>query len=115
MLRSRLINIIILIIGLFLIVNLTRSIIDLLKSGDRIKEAEEKVAQLRLKNEELKKKLVEVQSPFFLEKIAREKLGLAKEGEVVVILPLNPTQSVGSGQAQNETLPNWQKWLKLFF
>lgn len=121
MLKNRLKNIIILVIGLFLIVNLTRSISGLLGAGDRIKETENQVAQLRLKNDELKKKLSEVQSPAYLEKIAREKLGLAKEGEVVVILPQNSSapfddaQDQSSGQATEENIPNWQRWLRLFF
>ncbi len=113
LLRNKLINLIILILGLFLIVNLTRSIWELLGAGDRIKEAEEKVAQLRLKNDELKKRFSEVQSPAYLEKIAREKLGLAKEGEVVVILP--PYQPAPAPQESQENLPNWQKWWNLFF
>lgn len=112
MLKSRLISLIILAIGLFLIVNLTRSIWQLLRAGDRIKQAEEQVAQIRLKNDELKKRLAEVQSPAYLEKIAREKLGLAKEGEVVVILPPYQPPSPPAG---GENLPNWEKWWKLFF
>lgn len=111
MLKSKLVNLIILMVGIFLIVNLTRSIIELLRAGDKIKETENQVAQLRYKNDELKKRLSEVQSPAYLEKIAREKLGLAKEEEVVVILP--PYQP--PSKTQEENLPNWQKWWKLFF
>lgn len=95
-----------------MIVNLTRSILELLGAGDKIKEAEERVAQLRLKNDDLQKKFEEVQSPAYLEKMAREKLGLAKEGEVVVILP--PYQPPASPSSK-ENQPNWKKWLKLFF
>lgn len=112
MLKNKLINLIILVLGLFLIVNITRSIWEFLRAGDKIKETEEQVAQLRFKNDELKKKLSEVQSPVYLEKIAREKLGLAKEGEIVVILPPNPS---ASPSADGENLPNWQKWWNLFF
>lgn len=111
MIKSKLINLTILVIGLFLIVNLTRSILSLLRAGDKIKEVQEQVAELQFKNDELKKRLAEMQSPAYLEKIAREKLGLAKEGEVVVILP--PYQPpLPSGE---ESLPNWKKWLRLFF
>ena len=111
MLKKKLVNLIILILGFYLIVNLTRSIFELVRAGDKIKEAQERVAQLQLKNDELKKKFSEVQSPAYLEKIAREKLGLAKEGEVVVILP--PYQP--AAQTYEENLPNWKKWLRLFF
>lgn len=113
MLRLRLVSsTVLIIIGLFLIVNLTRSIIGLLGATDRTKETEKRVAELRFKNDELKRRLVEVRSPEFLEKIARDKLGLAKEGEIVVILP--PYQPPSTGE-QEEDLPNWEKWLRLFF
>ena len=112
MIKSKLINLTILVIGLFLIVNLTRSILSLLRAGDKIKEAQEQVAELQFKNDELKKRLAEMQSPAYLEKIAREKLGLAKKGEVVVILPPYQPPSPPAG---GENLPNWKKWLRLFF
>lgn len=115
LLRNKLVNLIILIVGLFLIVNLTRSIWELLGAGDRIKEAENQVAKLRFKNDELKKQLSQVQSPAYLEKMAREKLGLAREGEVVVILPPNSQQGVGSEPVPEQNIPNWQKWWNLFF
>ena len=113
MFKSRLTNLIILILGLFLIVNLTRSIYSLLKAGDKLKEEEKKVAELKYQNDELKNKLSEVQSPSFLEKMAREKLGLAKEGETVVILPSILPQNPKLNP--EEKLANWQKWWRLFF
>ena len=64
------------------------------------------------KNEELKKILKSVQSPEFIEKQAREKLNMGKRGEVVVVLPKTENQRP---KIENEELPNWQKWYKLFF
>lgn len=113
MLKSRFSNLIILIVGLFLIVNLSRSIWQLYKAGDQIKEAEDNATQMQAENNELKKKFSTVQSPAYLEKIAREKLGLAKEGEMVVILPPVEPEATKSGNQTN--LQNWQKWWKLFF
>lgn len=111
--KSRLVSLIILVVCLFLIVNLTRSVWQLWQAGDKVKEEEEKVTETELKNEELKKKLSEVQSPKYLEKIARDKLGLAKEGEVVVVLP--SPQPTTSRQVNDENLPNWKRWWRLFF
>jgi len=115
--KSKIINLIIIIAGVFVIVNLTRSINDLLHADDRIKEIEYQVNQLKQKNNELKKQLAEVQSPQYLEKIARDKLGLAKEGETVVILPQNSLagpEQVNSVEVE-KNLPDWQKWRNLFF
>lgn len=115
--KSKIINLIIIIAGVFVIVNLTRSINELLHAGDRIKEIEYQVNQLKQRNNQLKKQLAEVQSPQYLEKIARDKLGLAKEGETVVILPQNSSiESRQTSSAEVEkNLPNWQKWRRLFF
>ncbi len=110
--KKQLISLIILIAGLFLIVNLTRSIKELLDAGNRTKEAENQLAELKNQNDNLKKNLSEVESPSYLEKMAREKLGLAREGEVVVIMP-SPQETVSSVISQ-ENLPNWKKWLSLF-
>jgi cell division protein FtsB len=111
---SRLTTLVVLSIGLIFVISLVRSIFDFLKAEDRIQDEELKLAQLQLKNEELKKKLAEVESSEYLEKAAREKLGLAKEGEVVVILPSVTPLPEAKGQSE-ENLPNWQKWLKVFF
>ena len=44
-----------------------------------------KIKQAQKKNQELKEKMVNVQSNEFIEKNARTKLGLVKPGEVLVI------------------------------
>jgi len=60
---------------------------DALKSGDRLSSQAEVVYELEKENKELKKKLSEVESPEFIEEEARNKLGLGKNGEVIVIIP----------------------------
>lgn len=73
--------------------------------------------KLRIKNEELKKQLEYVNSDAFIEKEARDKLGLGKAGETILILPEN-LEIIGVNQPEisaNQSLPNWEKWWKLFF
>lgn len=111
--KTKLLNLIIIIIGLLLIVNLTRSISQLVGSGDKIGQAKKEMELSQKKNSELQAKLKEAQSQAFIEKIARDKLGLAKEGETVVILPPIEPEATKSGEETN--LPNWQKWWQLFF
>src|SRR3989344_6078670 len=72
---------------LVIMVRLGGNVWRLWKAGDRIKEAELGVRSQELENQELKKRLAEVQSPEFIEKEARDKLGLGKEGETIVVLP----------------------------
>ena len=111
--KTKLLNLIIIIVGLLLIVNLTRSISQLVGSWGKIDEAKKEMELSQKKNSELQAKLKEAQSPEFIEKIARDKLGLAKEGETVVILP--PIEPEATKSAEEKIIPNWQKWWKLFF
>jgi cell division protein FtsB len=100
-----------------LVFSLARNITRINKASLKIQEAELRVEELKKENEELEKKL-EVVKEEFVEKQLREKLGLAKEGEIVVILPDEEVlrKLAPSYEEEEETLPdpNWKKWLKLF-
>lgn len=116
--RNRLTTGILLIFGLYLIVSFSRDIFNLFQKGKEVEKEQLKLEELQIKNEELKRQLEYVKSAEFLEKEAREKLGLAREGEVVVILPENLEELISGNQSQiseNQQIPNWKKWLKLFF
>ncbi len=97
---------------------LITQIFDAFKANDRLTEAVSKVYSLEIKNKELKEQLKEVTSVGFIEKEARDKLGLVKEGETMVIIPDEKIQKIlGLNQevAQEVRLPNWKGWLGLFF
>ncbi len=106
-------NLVILLVCLFLIVNITRSLKELTTAGGQVEETEKQVEKLRLRNEELKKQKIEVQKPSYLEKVARDKLGMAKEGEVIIVLPPIPLSAPAG--VKEENIPNWKKWYHLFF
>lgn len=50
---------------------------------ERLNGLEQELASQQKTNAELKEKLVELEDKYYLEKLAREKLGLVKQGEVV--------------------------------
>lgn len=111
-------NYLLILLFILLMISLTRNIFRVLGAGERIERARDRVEKLKKDNEELERKLAEIQSQEFIEKQLRDKLGLAKEGEVVIVLPdeeilrkLAPRQ-----EEEEETLPDptWRKWLKLF-
>ena len=81
-----------------LIASLVRGAYQTLKSRERIAKLEEQKAALEIKKGELDKKLVEVQSPNYLEKVARDELHMSKPGETVVIVP----QSYGEGEEKRK-------------
>lgn len=63
------------------------------QSRYQVREVEKKLRELKLENEGLKEEEKNVKNPFYLEKLAREKLGLAKKGEIVYkIIPLKEGQ-----------------------
>jgi len=108
----------IIVLGMLLIVNLSRGIWSLLKARDRIREAEERLAQLVAQKKELEKQVQYQLSEGYAEKEIRDKLSMAKPGEVVVILPEIMQQATGDTlQAKErdskttEAQPNWRKWL----
>ncbi len=84
----------------------------------RIERAKNKVVELKKENERLNQEYLRVQSQEIQEKIMRDKLGLAKSGEIVLVLP-DPEivrKAAPPPEEYNETLPDptWKNWLKLF-
>ncbi|OGM55002.1 hypothetical protein A3E15_02270 [Candidatus Woesebacteria bacterium RIFCSPHIGHO2_12_FULL_42_9] len=108
-------------IALFLVlsISLIRNIIKISQAGKVVGEASLRVEILKEENLKLQERLSEVQGEAYVEKELRDKLGLAKEGETILVLPEEDiVRSLAPKLAEEEeTLPdpNWKKWLKLFF
>jgi cell division protein FtsB len=111
--KKRWVVFLVLLLGSLIIFNLIRSIIGLLGAEKKVGEAEKRVGELALEQEELLKKREYFESEEFVESVARDKLNLAREGETVVILPEEEERGEGGEESVLET-PNWQKWLALF-
>ena len=86
--------------------------------NEAVQKEKEKIDKIRQENEELTAKIAQTQGAFYIEKQIRDKLGMAKAGESIVVLPeaeilrkLAPKVLV-----EENTLPdpNWKKWMKLF-
>lgn len=79
-----------------------------------IAERQKILSELTDKNKKLQEELREATSPAFIEQAARDKLGLVREGETVVIMDksqiLNP-----DNQKNPQELPSWKQWWRLFF
>lgn len=112
--RSKLFRLGVVVVSLVFIVTLSRSIFDLWQKRDMVRERQKELTRVSAENEGLKKKLSEADSPEFIEREARERLGLVKEGEAIVLIP--KATAAGMLEEQSEiALPNWQQWLRLFF
>lgn len=97
--------------------NLIVQIMSAVKSGERLSDEANEVYRLEIKNKELKQQLSQIKTPEFIEEQARNKLGLGREGETIVIIPEDKLKLVlgASNSAQAERLPNPLGWWRFFF
>lgn len=103
-------------VALFIAYNLLSQILQAVKSSERLTAEAEDLFQLEAQNKQLKLKLSQIKLPEFIEKEARNKLGLAKPGETVVIIPDQKIKEVltSSSATEAKRLPNPLGWLKVF-
>lgn len=98
--------------------SLFRNILKINEAKNRIQREKEKVIKLEEEGKILEEELKKMQGNEFLEKQLRDKLGLAKKGESVVILPDPETlkKLVPEIPDEKDYLPDpiYVKWLKLF-
>ncbi len=111
-------KIIILGIVITLSLSLIKSISKLANSNQKITDEEQHVANLKKENDILAKKLQSIKSIQFIESEARDKLGLAKKGETVIVLPDVATLKSLAPKLEEKQFslkePNWKLWLNLF-
>lgn len=118
MLKTRVIRLVIVGVSAILVVNLSRSIWDLWRRRDIVAERQEVLHRLEVENKRLKDELTYSESPLFIEQEARNRLGLGREGEEIVLLPKGQDSGLkteDSGEKNKEEVPNWKKWWRLFF
>jgi len=100
-------------------VSLVRNILRISQAENRVGDVRDRVENLKQENEKLKDELGKVEGEAYVEFQARDKLGLTKEGEIVVVLPKEDVlrKIAPKIEEEEEFLPEstWQKWLKLFY
>lgn len=107
-------RLLVIIFCLYFIVTTIQAIADLWKAGDKLTQRKKRVETLQKEQDTLLARQFKVNSPSYWEKIARDQLGLSKEGEEIIIIPqelLIDRTRISSEPA----IPNWQKWVKLVF
>lgn len=112
---NKIVKVVIVVVGIGLIFSLSRNIYRLLKAGEQVQKAQLQLEETEKEYQALFEKKEYYQSEEFIEQEARNRLNLGKPGETVVILPPNvgELEEIASNVAPE--LPNWQRWLKLFF
>lgn len=111
-------NLLITVLGLLLAIILVRNIVSFMRVQDRLKEARTLIEKEKQEQSDLLKRREYIKSARFIESQARNKLGFAKSGELVVVLPnAEFLRSLVLPLPQDEALedvPNWRKWVEVF-
>ena len=109
----RLLPIIAALILLVVIKNNISGIFRTLADENTAENLKEKLAEEQRKNQFLKERLFYVKTNQFVEEEAREKLGMSRPGEYIVIAPTSAP--LNREKIEIDTKPNWRRWLELFF
>ena len=106
----------VIIFQILIIVSLVRGMTISKRSASRIESMQDTKKKLEEERDKLKKEQENVNSEYYLEKVAREELHLTKPGETVVIVPesiLIGTQTNDVGEKVLEVKPNWMLWFEI--
>lgn len=101
-------------ISILLAFNSFRKIAAFRVTSNLVIEQKEKLENLKRENEQLKRELEYKKSERFVEEEIRNKLGLAKEGEEIIVVPKKETD-IQQSTNNKKNIPNWKKWKNLLF
>lgn len=103
----------IMLVLLLLIKNIVTSIISLKQNSHIVTTLRQQEREELQKKEFLKQQLYFSNTQEFIEKQAREKLGMVKQGEYIILAP--PTKNEDEKSVVIDNTSNWKKWWNLFF
>ena len=109
---KKILSIIAIIILVIVIKNNISSITRTLEDENTTANLKGQLAKEQEKNQFLKERLFYVKTNQFVEDEAREKLGMSKPGEYVVIAPTSAP--LNNEKIEINAKPNWRRWLDLF-
>lgn len=102
-----------------LVISTSNSIGNSARVKAQIKAEEEKVSRMQKENADLENRVILAQSGDYIEAEIRNKLGLVKSGEAIVVLPdVETLKKLAPPEALDQEAlpdPNWKKWAHLFF
>jgi len=116
--HKKIVNFLLIFLVFVLFLSLFRNISKMRQNTLLITKEKDRIEALNEEKQRLEGELQKVQSEEYIEKQLRDKLGLAKEGEIIVILPEPEVvrKFAPKHKEEEEILPdpNWKKWAKLF-
>jgi cell division protein DivIC len=102
----------------YLGVSTARKALEVYQLRQQAGQIQQEIDRLEARNVELRRQIEYLKSSEYLEKAAREELGLVKEGDVPVVV-VSPREKEPPAEAPPRPLapptPNWQRWWDFFF
>ena len=95
------------------IISLSQKTADLVGRAKKWQEEKKNLAQIEKENEGLRAYLDYGESDSFLEKEARNSLGMSKEGEMMIVLPQEAEAKAETAFSPPSSV--WRQWWELFF
>jgi len=108
------IRIVILLVIAYLLFVVGKTLYQSYQVRKEITSLENDIVEMRANNKDLSEKILYYQSPSYQERIARERLGLQKPGESVIVILPEPKAKVVEKDPY-DAIPNYQKWWNFFF
>jgi len=113
--KAKIVHLGLLVVLICSLIGLFRQISIYFYTNRKLAEKEHELRELEVKNQALKVRFEEVQTPEFLEEQAKKLLGMGSQKKEVLSEPtFVPESQVLVGEEKVE-LSNFQKWLGLFF
>lgn len=107
-------KIILWVISLILCLSAGSTIINLWARRGIVSEREADLVRLQEENKTLEHALQDARGEQFVERVARDKLGMVKPGETIVIMPGSADSD--RGEAKNKSnVAHWRQWWGVFF
>lgn len=111
---KRIIPFILILILLLIIKNIVESIANLQQNSRIVQQLKNREEDEKKRQKFLTEELYYVKTDEFVEGQAREKLGMVKPGEHIILAPQTSSNSANDNK-NDENIPNWEKWKRLFF
>ncbi len=114
--KSKTLVYVVLVIQVIVIISLIRGLFESYKTKERVAMLLDTKAKLEVEHAKLVKEANYVASEYYLEKVAREELQRAKEGESVVIIPRNEEENLDMSVRKEKTrlsVEAWRQWWEL--
>jgi cell division protein FtsB len=107
------------VLAVILLISTVRNINNVRRIQSEVDAERLKVEKMKEDNAQLAAQIAQTQGSAFIEQQIRDKLGLVKPGEAIVVLPDEDIirASAPEPPIEEDTLPdpNWVRWEKLFF